>query len=139
MDNLTRRLREDASQIRADVSPELDARIRASLEAVEPVRQETPKPATRTVPMWWWSSLVGATGALAVIVLLNMNSQPQVPVPVENDIPVVGPSLNIQRAVLTGPLEEELENLESDLRKAEEALRAEIGLDRRAEEAPEQP
>ncbi len=134
MDNLTRRLREDASQIQADVSPELDARIRASLEAAEPVRQETRKPAPRTASMWWWSSLVGATGALAVIVVLNLNSQPPVPMPTQPEIPVIGPSLNIQRAVLMGPLEEELENLESDLKRAEEVLRADIGIIAREEE-----
>ncbi len=139
MDNLTRRLREDASQIRADVSPELDARIRASLEAAEPVRQETPKPAPRTPSMWWWSSLVGATGAIVVIVLLNLTSQPQVPAPTVPEIPAIGPSLNVQQAVLMGPLEEELENLESDLKKAEEALRADIGIFARDEDEPEEP
>ncbi len=138
MDNLTRRLREDASQIRADVSPELDARIRASLEAAEPVRPETPKPAPRTTSMWWWSSLVGATGAIVVIVLLNLSSQPQVPAPTVPEIPALGPSLTIERAVLMGPLEEELENLESDLRKAEEALREDIGILVREEEQPDE-
>ncbi len=137
MDKLTRRLRDDASQIRADVSPELDARIRASLEAVEPVNAESPKPAPRTPSMWWWSSLVGATSAIAVIVLLNLGTQPELPVPTENGVPTLAPSLNIERAVLTAPLEAELENLESDLRKAEEALRADIGLDRRAEDTPD--
>ncbi len=139
MDNLTRRLREDASQIRADVSPELDARIRASLEAAEPVKEDRPKPAPRTAPMWWWSSLVGATGALAVIVVLNLNNQPPVPVPTETGVPALTPSLNIERAMLTAPLEQELEYLESDLRKAEEALRADLGLIDREEEAPENP
>ena len=137
MDNLTRRLREDASQIRADVSPELDARIRASLEAAEPVRQESPKPAPRTPSMWWWSSLVGATGAIVVIVLMNLTSQPQVPTATAPEIAAAMPSLNIQQAVLTGPLEEELENLESDLKKAEEALRADIGILGREEDQPE--
>lgn len=87
--------------------------------------------------MWWWSSLVGATSAIAVIVLLNLGTQPELPVPAEDGIPAVMPSLNIERAVLTAPLEAELENLESDLRKAEEALRADIGLDRRAEDVPD--
>ena len=139
MDNLTRRLREDASQIQAEVSPELDARIRASLEAVEPIREETPKPKPRTASMWWWSSLVGATGALAVIVLLNLGNQTEFPVPTETGDPAIAPSLNIQRAVLTAPLEQELENLESDLRKAEEALREDIGILAREEETPEGP
>ena len=139
MDNLTRRMREDASKIRAEVSPELDARIRASLEAAEPVREDTPKPKPRTVPMWWWSSLVGATGALAVIVLLNIGSQEQIPGPTETGTPALSPSLNIQRAVLTAPLEQELENLESDLKKAEEALREDLGFLAREEDTPEGP
>lgn len=139
MDNLTRRLREDASRIQAEVSPELDARIRASLEAVEPVREEIPKPEPRTASMWWWSSLVGATGALAIIVLLNLGDRTQLPAPAEIREPALVPSLNVQRAVLTAPLEEELENLESDLRRAEEALRGEIGILAREEETPEGP
>ena len=132
-------MRDDASQIRAEVSPELDARIRASLEAVEPIREETPKPKPRTASMWWWSSLVGATGALAVIMLLNLGSQEQLPVPTETGDPALSPSLNIQRAVLTAPLEQELENLESDLRKAEEALREDLGIPAREEDTPEGP
>ncbi len=140
MDNLTRKLREDASQIRAEVSPELDARIRASLEAAEPVRQEAPKPSPRTASMWWWSSLVGAAGALAVIALLNLGNQAQIPTATVNTEPLpVGPSLNVQRAMLTAPLEEELANLESDLRKAEEALRADIGILAREDDTPDGP
>lgn len=137
MDKLTRRMREDASQIRAEVSPELDARIRASLEAVEPVRAEKPKPRPRTASMWWWSSLVGATGALAVIVILNLGNEATGPAPTEVVESVIPPSLNIQRAVLTAPLEQELENLESDLRKAEEALREDLGILAREEDTPE--
>ncbi len=140
MDKLTRRMREDAAQIRAEVSPELDARIRASLEAAEPVREETPKPAPRAASMWWWSSLVGATGALAVIVFLNIGSETPGPAPTEVVDSAIPPSLNIQRAVMTAPLEQELENLESDLRKAEEALREDLGIFAREEEdTPEGP
>ncbi len=87
--------------------------------------------------MWWWSSLVGATGAIAAIVLLNPGTQPELPVPAESGIPTLAPSLNIERAVLTAPLEEELENLESDLKRAEAALRADIGLVPRADETPD--
>ena len=89
--------------------------------------------------MWWWSSLVGATGALAVIVLLNLGNQTELPVPTETGDPTLVPSLNIQRAVMTAPLEQELENLESDLRKAEDALREDIGIFAREEDTPEGP
>ena len=53
--------------------------------------------------------------------------------------PALSPPLNIQRAVLTAPLEQELENLESDLRKAEEALREDLGILAREEDTPEGP
>ncbi len=87
--------------------------------------------------MWWWSSLVGATGALAVIVILNLGNEATGPAPTEVVESVIPPSLNIQRAVLTAPLEQELENLESDLRKAEEALREDLGILAREEDTPE--
>ena len=90
--------------------------------------------------MWWWSSLVGATGALAVIVFLNIGNEAPGPTPTQVVDSAIPPSLNIQRAVMTAPLEQELENLESDLRKAEEALREDLGIFAREEEdTPEGP
>ena len=141
MDKLARTLREDAAAIDVEVSAELDDRIRASLESTTP---EQPLPATRPRqrpwPLWWVSSLTGVAAAIIVIVLINLyepgsESNPQVPVTASvngtepADMPVVLPDLNMRSAVLTAPLEEELANLESDIRRAEEAVRKELGLE----------
>lgn len=124
MDNLDKKLRDDAARIRAKVSPELDARIRASLEGVEP---ERPRERARPVWQWWLPGLVGAGMALSLLLIVN----PSPPVPSQDPPlePVLVPALNFEQAVLTAPLEQELDNLESDLKKAERAIRAQIGLE----------
>jgi hypothetical protein len=129
MDKLAIRLREDAASIKVEVSVELDDRIRASLEAVT---QEGPRESaapTRPRSMWWASSLTGILAASLVIVLINLN-QPEPPTAVI-DTPVTAffqPQLIIDPAVMTAPLQKELEDLEADLKKAEEAVRKDIGL-----------
>ena len=79
--------------------------------------------------MWWASSLTGILAASVVIVLLNLN-QPAPPAAVI-DAPVSAffqPRLTIDPAVMTAPLQKELEDLEADLKKAEAAVRKEFGL-----------
>ena len=129
MDKLAARLREDAAKIDIEVSPELDDRIRASLEGVT---QEKPKPERGSKPgfsFWWMSSLTGVAAALLVLVILDRNKPAPVPEaqPVA-DVPALTPPLNIKSAVLTAPLAKELENLEADLKKAEQLVMADIGL-----------
>lgn len=134
MDKLTETLREDAANIDVAVSPELDERIRASLEAVEPQRA---RPSSPAVPRWWLSSLVGAAAALGIIAFVNLDPDPGVPESTAGLIEAeqaarelfMPPAMNFEAAVFTAPLEQELDNLESDLRKAEQAVRAEFGLD----------
>jgi len=129
MDKLAIQLREDAASINVEVSAELDDRVRASLEAVT---QEQPREGAvpaRPRSMWWASSLTGILAASAVIVLINLK-QPAPPAAVI-DTPVVGyfqPQLTIDPAVMTAPLQKELEDLEADLKKAEAAVRKDIGL-----------
>ncbi len=129
MDKLATQLREDAARINVKVSSELDDRIRASLEAVTPERSPENAAPGRSRSMWWASSLTGIAAASVVIVLINLN-QPEPPAAV-SDTQVTGlfqPQLIIDPAVMTAPLQKELEDLEADLKKAEEAVRKDIGL-----------
>lgn len=132
MDKLTRQLRDDAARIDASISPELDARINASLHAVTPVKEASPRP--RSWSFWLASSLTGAAAAIAVIAIVNMR-QPEVAEPaavaaVEQDTSYTVPvfDLKAETAVLTNPLSEELQALQSDLKKAEQKVREDVGL-----------
>ena len=129
MDKLSRRLREDAANINIEVSAELDERIRASLEGVTPERARDDAASTRPRSMWWASSLTGVAAAIVVIVLVNLN-QPEPPptATTAQIIPTFTPTLIATHAVMTAPLQKELEDLEADLKKAEEAVRKDIGL-----------
>ncbi len=127
MENFEDRLRRDAEDIRAVVSPELDDRIRASLESTAPVRPDN-RPRHR--PGWFWiaSSLTGAAAALALIAVVNVNEQPAPMAPVSaapNVVAISMPQLDVRPAML-GSLETELENLKGDLKKAEQVVRDDI-------------
>lgn len=129
MDKLARQLREDAARIECDVSAELDNRIRASLEAVQPVAAPLPRKAARPFPLWWASSLTGVAAAIVIIVLINVGGQPDTPPVTEPSAQaLVIPSIEwqTQPAALTRSLEVELENLQDDLKKAEQAVKQDI-------------
>ncbi len=129
MDKLARQLREDAANIKVEVSAELDDRIRASLEAVTPERPPEHTAPTRSRSMWWASSLTGIAAASVVIVLINLNQPEPPPAVIDTQImSLFQPQLIIDPAVMTAPLQQELEDLEADLKKAEEAVRKDIGL-----------
>jgi hypothetical protein len=129
MDKLAQRLRADADRIDVEVSAELEQRIEASLRAVEPAKAR-PRPVVR--PPWFWlaSTLTGVAAAIAVIAIVNWQAADETlappPVPVATVTPVI--DLNAEAAMLTSPLQQELENLQSDLKKAEEKVRRDIGL-----------
>ncbi|MGB5165927.1 MAG: hypothetical protein WBN61_11760 [Woeseiaceae bacterium] len=132
MDKLTRQLRDDAERIDASISPELDARINASLRAITPVAEARARP--RSWSFWLASSLTGAAAAIAVIAIVNMR-QPEVAEPaavaaVEQNTSYTVPmfDLKAETAVLTNPLSEELQALQSDLKKAEQKVREDVGL-----------
>jgi hypothetical protein len=131
MDKLANRLRHDAENIDAKVSDELDRRIRASLNGVKPAtdREVTTQP-SRPAGFWWASSLTGIAAAVAVIAIIN--SQQAAPVPQATPanifaaVPVI--DLKTETAMMTSPLQQELDALQSDIRKAEKLVREEIGL-----------
>ena len=128
MDELARKLRRDAGRIDATVSEQLDRRIRASLENVTPEpppgRPQRPRPAM----FWWASSLTGLAAAMVLIVVVNLGTPDPVPAPARVARPLVVPQIEwrARAAVLTSPLEQEMEDLQADLKKAEEAVRQDI-------------
>lgn len=129
MDKLARQLRDDANQIECEVSTELDDRIRASLEAMQP---ETPARSigrSKSFPLWWASSLTGVAAAIVVIVVINLQTQPTGPTvtePAPQALVIPSIEWQTQPAALTRSLEVELENLQADLKKAEEAVKQDI-------------
>ena len=135
MDKLAKQLKADAAAIDVQVSDELDRRISASLQGVSPEKPASPAVQQRPPLFWWASSLTGIAAALAVIAIINSHSQEGVePVPqivkispvIEAVTPII--SWNTESAMLTRPLQRELEDLQSDIKKAEEKLKREIGL-----------
>ena len=130
MDKLTRQLREDAARIDVQISDELERRIDASLQATTP--ETVPRaPAARPPLFWWASAITGAAAALAVIAIVNLQVPDEpaatpTPVAAAEQLPTI--DLHAEAAMLTQPLEQELENLQSDLKKAEEKVRRDIGL-----------
>lgn len=127
MDELAKRLREDADDIEASVSDELDARIRASLAGAQPEKAATVRPRSRSPLFWFASSLTGIAGALALIAVVNLQ-QPEPVLPEATPRPLELPAIrwHAEAAVLTSPLEQEFEDLRSDLERAEEAVRQDI-------------
>jgi hypothetical protein len=128
MDKLARQLRDDAERINVSVSDELDQRIEASLRAVTPAT-ERQTPRARPPLFWLASTLTGAAAALAIIAVVNMQEaeQPAVRAATVADLqPSI--ELNMEAAMLTAPLQQELEALQSDLKKAEEKVKRDIGL-----------
>jgi hypothetical protein len=138
MDKFTKKLREDAAMIDAEISAQLDSRVRASLTAIEPEGARQRKPARRPVSFWLASSLTGVAAAFAVIAVLNVidsNEPAAVPRTVAAnpaqplEIPALDLDLDVEAAMLTGPLARELEDLQADLKKAEEVVRGDVRID----------
>jgi len=137
MDKLAEKLRHDAQSIEVRVSDELDRRIAASLHAAgSPQLAQAPElPQQRPAAFWWASSLTGAAAALLVIAVINSRSQaPSEPPtlaetsPVALSLTVPSIDLKTESAMLTSPLRQELEDLQSDIRKAEQKVKDDIGL-----------
>ena len=135
MDKLAQQLKADASLIDAEVSPELDRRITASLRGITPEATEVPAAPLHSSLFWWASSLTGVAATLTVIAVINSHSQSDVvpeattvqtsPV-IELTTPLV--DWKAESAMLTEPLREELDKLQSDIKKAEQVVREDIGL-----------
>ncbi len=129
MDKLAKRLRDDAQKIDATISEELDERIRASLHGIDPAPVMRRRPDARPAWFWWASSLTGVAAAVALIAIVNLRApEPDQVTAQTAPQPLVLPRIewNTETAVLTSPLEQEIENLQSDLKKAEEAVKQDI-------------
>ena len=141
MDKLAKQLRADAERIDVAVSDELEQQILASLHGVSPRAEASlDSPARlgqRSARFWWTSSLTGIAAAALIIVIINSQSQrPGIVVP--GDIPTMSPVALVdnmlvidwktETAMLTSPLREELEKLQSDIKKAEKKVKQDIGL-----------
>ena len=129
MDELAAKLREDADRIQATVSPELDARIRASLESVR-ADAAAPQRARPAAGRFWIASTLTGT-ALATVLVVAVNLRPPAPeVPVSGaEVAVIElPDLpwRVEPAVLTSPLEQEYERLQADIEKVETAIREDL-------------
>lgn len=131
MDKLANRLRQDAERIDVAVSDELDDRIMASLRAVTPLDDAARVEKKRAASFWWASSLTGVAAAAAVIAIVNTQQEVQAPAPatptnILATVPVI--DWKTETAMMTGQLQEELDNLQSDIKKAEQQVREDIGL-----------
>ncbi len=128
MDKLANRLREDANKIEVAVSPELDDRIHASLQGVQQDGRKT-SVAGRPASFWWASSLTGVAAAMAVVAIVNLNQpEPEITVtePPIQTFAIPGFDLTLKPAILTETLEQEFADIQSDLKKAERAVRDDI-------------
>ena len=136
MDKLERELKRDAEAIRADISPELAARLEASIRAAAPSRR--PRRSRASFAWWWFSSLSGVAAAFLLIVFLNRNETPsavpEMQTPVAGDrppvivVPITDVPLEVRTVEFAEPLADELENLKSDLEKAREKLASDLRL-----------
>lgn len=126
MDDIEQKLKRDAGKIPAEITPELEGRLRASLAAQAPPRARRDKEIPRR--LWLAAGLTGAAAALVAIALLPREPQPAPQTIAEAPAPDTVPGnvapfdralpLAVEPAALTAPLEEELENLRADLEQA---------------------
>ena len=65
---------------------------------------------------------------MIAIVNLQVEDQPEPATPVDLMATTPRIDLNAETAMLTAPLQEELDKLQSDLKKAEEKVKRDIGL-----------
>ena len=130
MDKLRQSLKNDAEAIDAEVSPELQTRIDASVRAM-PMLPAEPQTHSPGGSLWWASSLTGLAAAMLLIVFISWNRGTQEPVSPQTfatepapdevlEIPIF--PLTATPADLTEPLEDELRNLQSDIEKARESV-----------------
>jgi len=134
MDKLAEQLKDDAAQIEVRISSEFDRRMAASLAGITPETPDTPRIGQRSAIFWWASSLTGAAAALVLIAVINSHSQvgdTEIVPPATSPVAVATlPTIDwkAESAMLTRPLRRELEDLQADLKKAEEKVKKEIGL-----------
>ena len=129
MDRLAERLRDDATKIDAEITAELDDRIRASLASIEAQHVKPALREVRPLSFWWASSLTGVAAAVALVVVVNWQA-PEADTAATDVLPpsLMPPKIDwkARTAVLTNPLEQEIEDLQSDMQKAEQAVKQDI-------------
>ena len=129
MDKLAQQLREDADNIKVEISPQLDARIRASLEGVRQEARRPPAGRARAASFWWASSLTGIAATVAVISVINLSdftSEPAVTQPPPQQFVMPTFAWKPKAAILTETLEQELDDIQSDLKKAERVIKKDL-------------
>ena len=127
MDKLAKQLREDADQVEILISAELDDRIRASLHSAS--QERVPATDRRPASFWWASSLTGVAATLAVVAIVNLNGpapETGITEPAPTQFAVSNFDWNLQPAVLTETLEQELVDFQANLKKAEQAVRSDL-------------
>ena len=136
MDEFENRLKRDAEDIRAGVSPQLTSRIDASLRSTEQI-QPVPESSASSINLWWASSVTGLAAAIIVIVLINWNRPSAELVPVEpvadrtvpaavDELQGFNPPRLIKTADFASPLEEELVRLQADIERARVTVKEDI-------------
>lgn len=132
--DLEQRLREDALRIDATVSPQLQQRISASVHSARQARSVA-APRDHSPTYWLASSLTGVAAALVIILWVGRDQDsPELDSANEmattespEIIDVFRPfPLEARTAVLTEPLEDELQHLQSDLEKARDRVKRDL-------------
>ena len=129
MDDLAKKLRSDARDIEVSISPQLDDRIRASLESATQEGAAAPVRKSQPASFWWASSLTGVAAAVAVIAIINLSGPAEeegITQPPPPSMSVSRIDFNLQPAVLTQTLEQELQDIQADLKKAEQVVRDDL-------------
>jgi hypothetical protein len=133
MDDLERRLREDAAKVHVDVTPHARMCLRESLRAV----RAAPSPRRDfSLPLWLAASLTGAAASVVAILFVSRGgvgeagyepadaaaySVPEYVSDLERRIP-----LRAKTANLEAPLEREMKNLRSDLERARKSVEQDL-------------
>jgi hypothetical protein len=135
MDKTEQRLKQDAELLSASVSRELRARIDASLEGVVP-EGARPKRTDFDFSLWFAASLTGMAAAAVLVVVLMQRGADRVPAPADDAVATAVPEyahelerqlpLQVRTADLAAPLEEELEDLKSDMEKARKSVEEDL-------------
>jgi predicted ATP-grasp superfamily ATP-dependent carboligase len=109
----------------------LAKRLRNALQGVQVQTAQTSGMGSRPASFWWLSSLTGVAVAVAIIVAINVQAPEPgsaLPEPDKRAFTVPVPAIEWQAksAVFTESLQKEIDNLQSDLEKAEEAVKQDI-------------
>lgn len=138
MDEFEKRLKQDAADIKAEVSPQLQARIAAAVHSAGRDVQRNPRSASVS-NIWWASSLTGLAAAVIVIVLMNLNQtgveQQTPPTTVATTVPdhreylaelQENLPLRTETVEFSQGLDEEWQRLQADLAKARQSISRDV-------------